>query len=57
MIFQIDTLRKTKHKIRQTTGVNLNLYKTLKEVLFNLLQQVKSDQKTWVRIGFHGVPC
>ena len=43
-------------KLGEIIGVNPNSYKTIKEVLFNLLQQVKSDERTWVRIGFDGVP-
>ena len=43
-------------KLGEIIGVNPNSYKTIKEVLFNLLQQVKSDERTWVRIGFDGIP-
>ena len=43
-------------KLGEIIGVNPNSYKTIKEVLFNLLQQVKSDERTWVRIAFDGVP-
>ena len=43
-------------KIGKIIGVNPNSHKTIKEVLFNLLQQVKSDERAWVRIGFDGVP-
>ena len=43
-------------ELGEIIGVNPNLYKTIKEVLFNLLQQVKSDERTWVRIEFDRVP-
>ena len=33
-------------KLGEIIGVNPNSYKTIKEVLFNLLQQVKSDERT-----------
>ena len=37
-------------------GVNPNSYKTITEVLQNLLSQTKvGDQRAWVRIGFDGV--
>ena len=42
-------------KLGEIIRVNPNLYKTTKEVLFNLLQQVKSYKRTWVRIGFDRV--
>ena len=43
-------------KLGEIISVNPNSYKTIREVLFNLLQQVKSDERTRVRIGFDGVP-
>ena len=43
-------------KLGEIIGVNPNSYKTIKEVLFNILQQVKSDERTSVKIGFDGVP-
>ena len=42
-------------KLGKIIGVNPNLYKTIDQ-LFNLLRQLKSDEKTWIRIGFDGVP-
>ena len=42
-------------KLGKIIGVNPNLYKTIDQ-LFNLLRQLKSDERTWVRIGFDGVP-
>ena len=33
-------------KLGEIIGVNPNSYKTIKEVLFNLWQQVKSDERT-----------
>ena len=41
-------------KLGEIIGVNPNSYKTIKEVLFNLLQQVKSDERTWARIWLTG---
>ena len=41
-------------KLGKIIGVNPNSFKAIKEVLFNLLQQVKSDERTWVRIGLTG---
>ena len=57
MMVQMDTQKKKPTvKLGKIIGINPNLYKTIKEVLFTLFRHVKSDETTYVRIGFNGVP-
>ena len=57
MMVQMDTQKKKPTaKLGKIIGINPNLYKTIKEVLFTLFRHVKSDETTCVRIGFNGVP-
>lgn len=42
-------------KLGKIIGVNPNLYKTIDQ-LFNLLRQLKSDERIWLRAGSDGVP-
>ena len=44
-------------KLGEIIGVNPNSYETVKQVLFNILEQAEVPQKRkWVHVGFDGIP-
>ena len=43
-------------KLGEIIGVSRNRYGSIKKVLCNLILQTLSDEHTWIRVGFNGVP-